>query len=133
MKLGEKLEYLLARKRLNKADFAKNVGVTNRALYYYISGERLPRKKVLKRMAEELGVEEEFLANDKIELELTSDERFIKTLLESGKTNAGAVKFLEESKGLFAGNSISNEDKEFLINCLNEIYLDSRKKSDLVK
>lgn len=133
MKLGEKLEYLLARKRLNKADFAKNVGVTNRALYYYISGERLPRKKVLKQMAEELGVEEEFLANDKIELELTSDERFIKTLLESGKTNAGAVKFLEESKGLFAGNSISNEDKEFLINCLNEIYLDSRKKDDKVK
>lgn len=133
MKLGEKLEYLLARKRINKTDFAKTVGITHRALYYYLTEDRRPRKDILKRMADELGVKTEFLADDSAELELSVDERFIKTLLDSGKTNAGAIKFLEESKGLFAGNSLSDEDKEFLIKCLNEIYLDSRKKAENAK
>lgn len=128
VKLSEKLEYLLTRKRISKTEFAKSVGITYRAFNYYITENRRPRKDILKRMADELGVTAEFLSDDNADLELSADERFIKTLLDSGKTSAGAIKFLEESKGLFAGNSISDEDKEFLIRTLNEIYLDSRKK-----
>ncbi|MCH5195190.1 MAG: helix-turn-helix transcriptional regulator [Oscillospiraceae bacterium] len=127
MKLSEKLEYLLTRKRISKTEFAKSVGITYRAFNYYITENRRPRKDILKRMADELGVTAEFLSDDNADLELSADEKFIKTLLDSGKTSAGAIKFLEESKGLFAGNSISDEDKEFLIRTLNEIYLDSRK------
>lgn len=127
MKLNEKLEYLIARKRINKTEFAQSVGITYRAFFYYLTGNRKPRKDILKRMADKLDVTAEFLIDDTAELELTADERFIKALQDSGKTTTGAVKFLEETKGLFAGNSISDEDKEFLINCLNEIYLDSRK------
>lgn len=129
MKLNEKLEYLLARKRVSKTEFAQSVGITYRAFFYYLTGERKPRKDILRRIADNLDVTAEFLADDNAELELTADERFIKTLLDSGKSSAGAIKFFEESKGLFAGNSISDEDKEFLIKCLNEIYLDSRKNS----
>lgn len=127
MKLNEKLEYLLMRNHVSKIEFAKSVGITHRAFYYYLTDNRTPRKDILQRIADKLGVTPEFLTDDNADLELSADERFIKTLLDSGKSNSGAVKFLEESKGLFAGNSISDEDKEFLIKCLNEIYLDSRK------
>lgn len=126
MKLSEKLEYLLTRKRMNKTEFAQSVGITYRAFNYYSTGKRRPRKDILARMADKLGVTAEFLSDDSAELELSAEERFIKTLHDSGKSSSGAIRFLEETKGLFAGNSISDEDKEFLIQCLNEIYLDSR-------
>lgn len=127
MKLGEKLEYLLARKHFGKTEFANSIGVTYRSFNYYITDYRRPRKEVAERMAERLGVTKEFLMDDNADLELTVEERLIKTLVDSGRANSGAIKFLRESKGLFAGNTISDEDKEFLIKALNEIYQDSRK------
>ncbi len=127
MKISEKLEYLLTRQRISRTDFVKKVGITYRALYYYLKDKRKPRKAILKRMADELGVTPEFLSNDNIDIELTAEDKLLKTLMNSGKRCTGAVKFFEETKGLFAGNSISDEDKDLMIRCLNEIYTDCRK------
>lgn len=127
MKISEKLEYLLTKKRISRTDFARSVGITYRALYYYLNGDRKPRKEILKRMADELGVTPEFLLDDSIEIELSAEDKLLKTLMDNGKRSTGAIRFIEETKGLFAGNSFSNEDKELLIECLNEIYLDSLK------
>lgn len=127
MKISEKLEYLLTKKRISRTDFARSVGITYRALYYYLNGDRKPRKEILKRMSDELGVTPEFLLDDSIEIELSAEDKLLKTLMDNGKRSTGAIRFIEETKGLFAGNSFSNEDKELLIECLNEIYLDSLK------
>ncbi len=127
MKISEKLDCLLTRKRISRSDFAKSVGITYRALYYYLNGDRKPRKEILNRMAEQLGVTPEFLSDNNIDIELSAEDKLLKTLMDNGRRSTGAIRFVEETKGLFAGNSISDKDKELLIECLNEIYLDSRK------
>lgn len=125
MKLNEKLEIMLARKRLKRVEFADSVGITYRAFAYYMNGSRTPRRNILERMAKELGVTPEFLLDDSIDIELTSEEKLIRSISESGNNPCGTIKFLEQSRGLFAGNALSDEDKENLVCCLKEIYEDS--------
>ncbi|MBQ8194581.1 MAG: helix-turn-helix transcriptional regulator [Oscillospiraceae bacterium] len=127
MQMNEKIEILLARKRIRKTDFAESVGVTYRAFANYMNGSRKPRGKILSKIAEELELTPEFLLNDDKELELTIEERFIKRTCRSEHDKAAAMQFLTETRGLFAGNSFSEEDKEALFQCLIEIYNDCKK------
>ena len=127
MKLNEKLDILLTRRNIKRVDFADKVGITYRAFAYYMSDTRKPRKSILEKIAKELNVTTEFLLDDNKDIELTLEERFIKKMSEDGKNPAEATKFLSQSKGLFAGNSLSEEDKTNLMRCLTEIYEDSRK------
>lgn len=127
MKFSEKLDILLGRRNIKRVDFADKVGITYRAFAYYMSDTRMPRKGVLERIARELKVTPDFLLDDSAELQLTQEEKFIKSMSDSGKSTTEAAKFLSQSKGLFAGNTLSDEDKTFLMQCLTEIYEDSRK------
>lgn len=127
MKLNEKLDILLTRNNYRRVEFAEKIGITYRAFAYYMSNTRKPRKSVLIRIANELGVTPEFLMNDKESIKLTHEEKFIRNMTANGKDPADAAKFLSQSKGLFAGNSLSEKDKSDLMKCLSEIYYDSRK------
>ncbi len=127
MKMNEKLDILLNRKRIRRVDFAESVGITYRAFAYYMSDTRRPRKSVLERIAKELDVTPEFLADDNIDMELTLEEHFIKRITDRGNDPTAAMKFLVQSRGLLAGNSLSEEDKSNLMRCLTEIYEDSIK------
>lgn len=125
--MNEKLDILLNRRRIRRVDFAESVGITYRAFAYYMSDTRRPRKSVLERIAKELNVTPEFLADDSIEMELTIEENFIKRITDRGNDPTAAIKFLAQSRGLLAGNSLSEEDKSNLMRCLTEIYEDSLK------
>lgn len=134
MKFNEKLDILLSRKRIKRVDFADRVGITYRAFAYYMSDNRKPRKSVLDRIAKELNVTPEFLLDDTKEISLSLEEKFLRSIsekssdsLESAKMTVEASKFLSQSRGLFAGNTLSEEDKQDLMRCLTEIYEDSRK------
>ncbi|MCI5578804.1 MAG: helix-turn-helix transcriptional regulator [Oscillospiraceae bacterium] len=127
MKFSEKLDILLERHNYKRVDFADKVGITYRAFAYYMCDTRKPRKSVLERIARELDVTPDFLIDDSKELKLTQEEKFIRDISSSGKNPYEAAKFLSQSKGLFAGNSLSDKDKDALMSCLKEIYEDSRK------
>lgn len=127
MKMNEKLDIMLGRRHLKRVEFADSIGITYRAFAYYMTGCRKPRRSVLERMAKKLEVTPEFLLDDSIDMELTTEEKFLNGLASKGERKTEAMKFLAKSRGLFAGNALSEEDKENLLACLNEIYLDSRK------
>lgn len=99
MKMNEKLDILLNRKRIRRVDFAESVGITYRAFAYYMSDTRRPRKSVLERIAKELDVTPEFLADDNIDMELTLEEHFIKRITDRGNDPTAAMKFLAQSRG----------------------------------
>lgn len=128
MKMNEKLDIMLNRKRVRRGEFAERIGVTYRAFAYYMSGTRKPRKSVLDRIARELDVTAEFLLNDSLDLELTSEETLLKSIADRGADTTEAANFLTRSRGLLAGNSLTDEDKQHLLRCLAEIYEDSRKR-----
>lgn len=127
MKMNEKIEIMLGRLRMRKVEFAESCGITYRAFANYMSGARTPRGDILERMADKLNLTPEFLLNDEEELELTLEERFIKRTCKSEKDKNTAIQFLAETRGLFAGNGLSPDDKDALFACLLEIYEDSRK------
>ncbi len=126
MQMNEKIEIMLGRMRVRKTDFAESVGITYRAFANYMNGSRRPKRDILNRMAEKLNLTPEFLINDEADLELTIEERFIKRTCASERDKAAAMQFLADSRGLFAGNALSDEDKEALFQCLLEIYKDSK-------
>lgn len=129
MKMNEKLEIMLSRKRIKKTDFAHSIGITYRAFANYLNGTRNPRAETLQKMADQLQLTPEFLKDDSQELELTVEEQFIPKICASDADKAQAAQFLAQSRGLFAGNTLNSEDKESLIKCLMEIYEDSRDNS----
>ena len=129
MKMNEKLEIMLSRKRIKKTDFAHSIGITYRAFANYLNGTRNPRAETLQKMADQLQLTPEFLKDDSQELELTVEEQFIRKICASDADKAQAAQFLAQSRGLFAGNTLNSEDKESLIKCLTEIYEDSRDNS----
>lgn len=129
MKMNEKLEIMLSRKRIKKTDFAHSIGITYRAFAKYLNGTRNPRAETLQKMADQLQLTPEFLKDDSQELELTVEEQFIRKICASDADKAQAAQFLAQSRGLFAGNTLNSEDKESLIKCLMEIYEDSRDNS----
>ena len=129
MKMNEKLEIMLSRKRIKKTDFAHSIGITYRAFANYLNGTRNPRAETLQKMADQLQLTPEFLKDDSQELELTVEEQFIRKICASDADKAQAAQFLAQSRGLFAGNTLISEDKESLIKCLMEIYEDSRDNS----
>lgn len=129
MKMNEKLEIMLSRKRIKKTDFAHSIGITYRAFANYLNGTRNPRAETLQKMADQLQLTPEFLKDDSQELELTVEEQFIRKSCASDADKAQAAQFLAQSRGLFAGNTLNSEDKESLIKCLMEIYEDSRDNS----
>lgn len=129
MKMNEKLEIMLSRKRIKKTDFAHSIGITYRAFANYLNGTRNPRAETLQKMADQLQLTPEFLKDDSQELELTVEEQFIRKICASDADKAQAAQFLAQSRGLFAGNTLNSEDTESLIKCLMEIYEDSRDNS----
>ena len=129
MKMNEKLEIMLSRKRIKKTDFAHSIGITYRAFANYLNGTRNPRAETLQKMADQLQLTPEFLKDYSQELELTVEEQFIRKICASDADKAQAAQFLAQSRGLFAGNTLNSEDKESLIKCLMEIYEDSRDNS----
>lgn len=129
MKMNEKLEIMLSRKRIKKTDFAHSIGITYRAFANYLNGTRNPRAETLQKMADQLQLTPEFLKDDSQELELTVEDQFIRKICASDADKAQAAQFLAQSRGLFAGNTLNSEDKESLIKCLMEIYEDSRDNS----
>lgn len=129
MKFNEKLDILLARNNYKRVEFAEKIGITYRAFAYYMSDTRKPRKSVLVKIAKELDVTPEFLLDDSASIKLTQEEKFIRNMAANGKDPSDAAKFLSQSKGLFAGNSLSEKDKSELMKCLTEIYYDSHKGS----
>ena len=129
MKMNEKLEIMLSRKRIKKTDFAHSIGITYRAFANYLNGTRNPRAETLQKMADQLQLTPEFLKDNSQELELTVEEQFIRKICASDADKAQAAQFLAQSRGLFAGNTLNSEDKESLIKCLMEIYEDSRDNS----
>lgn len=129
MNLHDKLEILLHRKGYKKTEFAEKMGITYRAFANYLSGARTPRRAILSRMAEELEVTSEFLLDDRKNLVLNSEERFLYGASEESSDIDKAMDLLTQARELLSGNGLTAEDKQGLFSCFTEIYFDSVNKN----
>lgn len=127
MVLGEKLDILIGRKDVSKTDFAEKIGITYRGLANYLNGSRKPKKDVLSKIADELGVSVEFLTDDSKSLILDSKERFVYNSTSDANSIREAAEYLEKGKQIFEQSNINQEDKKALFACLTEMYFNAAK------
>ena len=131
MTIGEKIKLLRKRVGMTQAELAERLAVTTRAVIYFEKNQRHPSDEAIKKLAEIYEIPEEVLADDRKDLELTKEEKFIKRAKSEdnkrGKTEA--EKFLEKCRVFFAGGSVSDEDMDLVFESLTEIFFDAKRKA----
>ena len=130
MKFGEKLDILIRRNGYKKTEFADKLGITYRAIANYTSGARYPRNEVMKKIETLLGTSREFLLDDKQNLILESEERFLYYASNKSIGLNEALSFLQTARGIFNGDSLVSEDKQVLFSLLTEVYFDAKAKNN---
>lgn len=120
MLLGEKLEVLIKRNGYKKTDFAREAGITYRALANYLSGSRKPRGKILDKMAELLGTSAEELTGGD-DITLTSAEKLYFNGGSDKKLLCAADDILKQLDEIFSSD-MEEKDKTAFFNCIAEKY-----------
>lgn len=121
MKFSDKLRYLRKKTNYTQADMAGKIGVSLRTYKNYELGESYPRKrKVYSALADIFDVDLNYL--------LTENEEFVTSAGESYGYNGQkqAEKIITEVAGLFAGGKLSDNDKDAVMQALQQIYWDSK-------
>ncbi len=113
MQFHEKLLQLRKRYAVSQTELAEAVGVSRKSIQYYESGERYPRSGVLGMLAEFFNVSVEYLTSE--------DDN-----MPDGKSMFSAATLVNEVAALFAGGSLSEEDKDLAMRVIQEAYWDSK-------
>lgn len=122
MEFSEKLKNARKNKRLTQAELAEKTGVSMRCIQNYELGARYPKRDILARICEVLGVRIEYLVG--------SDDFFGLVEAEDGERGvASAQKLLDCAGALFAGGDISEDDKDKVMLALQNIYWKAKEKN----
>lgn len=120
MELKERLAKLRRMKKLTQAQLAKEVGVTTRSIQNYELGTRVPKMDTLAKIAEVLGVDEKALVSDEEYFVIEANQKFG----SRGKADAEAL--VKNATALFAGGTISDEDKLNVLNAIQEAFFEAK-------
>lgn len=121
MTFGEKFRAERDRLGLTQQELADQLGLNRRMITRYENGLSFPRtRKAYKRIAELFGVDVNYL--------LTEDEAFV---LDASREYAArgmkqAQQLIDGMSGLFAGGTLSEQDKDAVMKALQDIYWESK-------
>jgi transcriptional regulator with XRE-family HTH domain len=124
MAFSDKLKELRQRQSMTQTELAAALGVTGRAIIYYETGQRIPKDMGFYKKASEVF---------KVPLEslLSEREEFVAEAYAKGgiseKRKAEAL--VAEAGALFAGGSLSDEDKDAVFYALQEAYWFAKKEN----
>jgi len=124
MKFGEKLKALRTEKNITQEEAARAAGVSRRAYIGYEQEGRYPRdREVYGRLAACLSCDVNYL--------LTEDEQFVTDAAAvygpRGRQQARAL--VAELSGLFAGGDLADEDKDEMMQAIQEAYWIAKRKN----
>lgn len=123
----EKLRQSRKRVRLSQSQLAERVGVTQRSMTNYECGRAQPRKKVLRKMAEELHVTVEYLTNDSVDDPQAGrlrEERLSTARALFGRRGEQEMnELMERNAAFFAGGSVDQETKDAFFDALMTAYI----------
>ena len=123
MKFGERIKDLRESQKYTQQQVADALGVTQRTLAYYESGERSPNKEMLVKIASFYHVTPDDLLAQEDSFELEAEERF------GNRAKADVNRLLRETRNLFAGGDLPEADKESFFKAMTEIYFESKERS----
>ena len=124
MTFGEKIKDLRAQKGISQPELGKRVNVSTRTIASYEAGKSYPKsREVYDRLAEVLGVDVNYLK--------TENEEFMTEVATQYGTRGvqQAQRILEETKKMFAGGSLSEDDEIAFMMEMQRLYLDAKKRA----
>ena len=124
MKFGEKLRDLRQENGLTQAELAEKAGISLRTVNYYESGTTYPKNRnVYDTLAHILDVDVNYLRNE-------GDEFITSARQKYGYRGAKqAEEIVAEVTGLFAGGELSEEDKDAVMQALQQAYWDAKEEN----
>lgn len=114
-------------KNLSQVQLAKLVGVTSRSIQAYELGDKKPRATTLLRLANALEVSTKFLMDDDCTDPVKDIEK--DAYIEEARERYGSSgekdirELLEANKALFAGGSLSQEQKDAFFEAVMSSYV----------
>lgn len=121
MEFGEKIKARRCALGLSQTELASVCGISLRSVQNYESGQRHPANiEIVKKIAVALKVGHEYLLDDAAQYVIDAAAR-------GGENAANDVdRLLSDIHGLFAGGSLSPQDKDKVMRAINEIYWESK-------
>ena len=121
MTFAEKFKEERVKKELTQQQVADSLGITRKMITLYEKGTSLPRtREAYKMIADFFGVDVNYL--------LTEDEDFVVQASEKygARGKKQAQDLVDGISGLFAGGTLSEQDKDAVMKALQDIYWDSK-------
>ncbi len=130
---GEKIKDRRITMNMTQKDLADRVGTTVRTISSYEAAGSKPRGLNLRKLCTVLNVSESYLLNDEIEDPTYGIEEA--PYIESARTTYGkkgamdVEKLLTQTKAMFAGGDVPEEDKELFFQAVTEAYFANRQRA----
>jgi len=119
MPFNERLKELRLQNNLSQEKLARKLDIATRTYIYYETGKKYPSVALLTRMAEFFKVSISFLMDEQNNAQA-----------HEGKFGIlRAKQLVEEISGLFAGGELSETDKDAVMEALQEVYWEAKKKN----
>ena len=123
MAFHERLREYRKQKGWTQQQLADELKVTKRTVTNYEAGRSYPNKDVISRL--------EVIFNVRIDLLMDGQDEFIAQAQEQGgyRGKKGAERLVQEVSGLFAGGSLSESDRDAVMQALQDAYWDAKKEN----
>ena len=121
MTFGEKFKIEREKKGMTQQEVADALGINRRMITRYENGISFPRTKdAYRKIAAFFGVDVNYL--------LTDDEEFVVEASEQygSRGMKQAQELIDGMSGLFAGGTLSEQDKDAVMKALQDIYWESK-------
>jgi transcriptional regulator with XRE-family HTH domain len=130
---GEKVKNRRAELRIDQDRLADLCGVSRRTIVSYETQGKYPREATLRKLASALGVTERYLMNDE-ETDPSAginEEPFIQEARDAfGKKGAEEMAaVLSRNEALFAGGTLSEDQKDMFYEAVTKAYFMSKKRA----
>lgn len=120
MLFGDKIKQLRLNAKLTQEELALKLGITKRTLINYETGKCYPKQtEIYSKMAVFFNVTVDYL--------MSEQDTFIQKASEYGaRSKKQAQDLINEFSGLFAGGSLSEEDKDAVVKAIMDAYWETK-------
>lgn len=124
MNFGEKLKKYRKENKLTREDFAKQIGISLKTLYFYETGQRFPKSvETYEKIAEVMQCDYNYLLED-------GDSFVSEVANKYGQGEARKAQALTEGLvALFAGGELSDDDKDSALQAITAAYWDAKEEN----
>lgn len=123
MEFKERLTKLRRMRGMSQSDLALATGLTDRSIKNYEAGDRMPKADTIYKLATALNVDEKALVNDEEFFIIEANDKY------GARGKASAQKLVENAQALFAGGDLTDEDKNAVMEAIQEAFWKSKLKN----